>query len=125
MNVFDYTNNICQSRENIWGEFSEKEYVPFMVNRGLSFHYDTVMFAQEMNQRQDLPKQQQYDFLRLSIEPKKKRWSKWHKQSKDEETLKIAELYGISIRLAQQYLSLLSTEQIDAIMVQTETGGRK
>lgn len=41
----------------------EKDYVPFIVNRALSYHYDCVMFANEMNKYPSLGKKPQFDFL--------------------------------------------------------------
>ena len=50
MTPFDYLNAINQSKENlIVDELSEKEYVPFVVNKGLSYFPDTILYANEMN----------------------------------------------------------------------------
>ncbi len=124
-NPFDYITNISTSTKSIWdGELSEKEYTPFIVNRGLSQFYDTVLFAQEMNQRSGIPGRWQYDFYRLGIEHKKKRFAKWNKPEKLENIDVIAHHYQINRRDVEQYLALLNTAEIDNIMDSLSKGGR-
>lgn len=124
MNPFDYSNNISQSTEDIWTDESESEYTPFMVNRALSQFYDTCMFAQEMNASFGLTNRMQYDFLRHSVNPKKKRFAKWHKPEKDSQIDALCQVFGISLDVARQYVSLISNEELKLIMEKTYTGGR-
>lgn len=124
MNPFDYSNNISQSNEDIWTDDSDVEYNPFMVNRALSQFYDTCMFAQEMNASFGLTNRMQYDFLRHSVQPKKKRFAKWHKPEKDAQISAMCQVFGISLDVARQYVSLISKEELKLIMEKTYTGGR-
>lgn len=124
MNPFDYSNNISQSNEDIWTDDSDTEYNPFMVNRALSQFYDTCMFAQEMNASFGLTNRMQYDFLRHSVQPKKKRFAKWHKPEKDAQISAMCQVFGISLDVARQYVSLISKEELKLIMEKTYTGGR-
>lgn len=124
MNPFDYSNNISQSNEDIWTDDSDAEYNPFMVNRALSQFYDTCMFAQEMNTSFGLTNRMQYDFLRHSVQPKKKRFAKWHKPEKDAQISAMCQVFGISLDVARQYVSLISKEELKLIMEKTYTGGR-
>lgn len=124
MNPFDYSNNISQSNEDIWTDDSDAEYNPFMVNRALSQFYDTCMFAQEMNASFGLTNRMQYDFLRHSVQPKKKRFAKWHKPEKDAQISAMCQVFGISLDVARQYVSLISKEELKLIMEKTYTGGR-
>lgn len=125
MTPFDYVNNISSSRDNIWqDELSEKEYTPFIINRAISQYYDTIMFAQEMNQRSGIPNKWQYDFYRLGIDHKKKRFAKWTKADKTETVDKLAAHYQVNRRTIEQYLELLNTAEIDTIMETLSKGGR-
>ncbi len=124
MNPFDYSNNISQSNEDIWTDDSDAEYNPFMVNRALSQFYDTCMFAQEMNASFGLTNRMQYDFLRHSVQPKKKRFAKWYKPEKDAQISAMCQVFGISLDVARQYVSLISKEELKLIMEKTYTGGR-
>ena len=61
MNPFDYLNSINVSKQNLMrgsndDAVAEKDYVPYMVNRGLSYFQDTVVIANEMNVHHDLDK---------------------------------------------------------------------
>ena len=54
----------------------EKKYPPFIINKGLSYFSDTVMFANEMNRLHHASKHAQFSFLLNTIR-NKKRLSKW------------------------------------------------
>lgn len=81
MSFFDYLNAINTTKKDLMKEdpLSEKDYVPFMINRGLSYFPDTIMYANEMNKYSSIPKDWQFAFYMHSIKPKK-RFSKWHKK---------------------------------------------
>ena len=51
MELKDWLNSINFTKENLIEEDSSliKDYPPYIVNRCLSGHLDTVMFANEMN----------------------------------------------------------------------------
>lgn len=103
--------------------FEEKFYLPFMVNRGLSWFSDTVLFANEMNRRYDIPVRAQYEFLRKSIRPRK-RFSKWLKNERPDSIDLIKAVYGYSTEKARQVLPLLTEEQLKALQDRLEYGGR-
>src|SRR5687768_3879725 len=115
-NPFDFINSI-NNKDYIWDQFSDKDYNPFMVNNGLSYFPDTVLLANEMNTHQNIPKKYQYDFLFHTVS-KKKRFSKWVKKDKGEDTDNlplIMEYYNFSATKAKEALSILTDEQIDKI----------
>lgn len=112
MNIFDITNNINSSKEYNWKEF-KRTYSAFMINKILSMNNDTIFFANEMNKCK-LPPQMQYDFLFYSI-PKKKRWSKYIKTSKNEDLKNISKYFNISLNKAQLYQKFLTPDQLSLI----------
>ena len=126
MSPFDYINNVSESRTSIWQDgISETEYNPFMTNRGLSQFRDTVLFAQEMNRYgQFLSPKMQYDFYRLGITHKKKRFAKWHKPDKLEEIEMLARHFNINIRVLENYVSLMSETDYATLIGSLEKGGR-
>ena len=65
MELKDWLNSINQTKKHLIDEDPsiEKEYPPYIINRCFSGHLDTVMFANEMNKYNFLPKKLQYDFL--------------------------------------------------------------
>jgi NACalpha-BTF3-like transcription factor len=126
MSFFDFLNAINDTKKDLIREdpHTEKDYVPFMINRGLSYFPDTVMFANEMNTHADIPKQWQFDFYRNGI-VKKKRFSKWHKRDQDTDEVKLVmKEYNYSSEKAMNALSLLTAEQIKQLKEKYQTGGR-
>ena len=105
-------------------DIDERSYVPFVVNRSLSYFADTVGLANVMNQHHHVDKKLQYHFL-INIIRKRKRFSKWIKPDlvSDMETVK--EYYGYSNDKARQALNLLSPEQIEELRKKVSKGGRK
>ena len=67
MNPFDYLNAINNTKEDIMvDDIAEKGYNPFMINRGLSYFNDTVLFANEMNRLHHTPNRLQFDVFQGS-----------------------------------------------------------
>ena len=125
MNHFDYLSSINDNKKNIMiDDLAEKDYNSFMVNRDLSYFYDTALLANEMNQRAHVDSKMQYDFLRTVIR-KKKRFSKWGKAEKLKDVDAIKQYYGYSREKAFQVLSLLTPDQLKHIHLKLSKGGRK
>jgi hypothetical protein len=125
MTPFDFLNSINDNKQDLFTDpQAEKDYNAFMVNRGLSYFPDTILYANEMNRNFDMPKEWQFQFLRLSI-PKKKRFSKWHKKDSVTDLLKlIMKHYKYSEKRAYEVINILSPTQIEEIRASYETGGR-
>ena len=124
MNPFEYVNAICDSKQNlIVDEASEKAYNPFMINRTLSYHFDTVLLANEMNQRAHLDKKLQNDFL-INTVRKKKRFAKWAKPISSDDLEVVKEYYGYSNEKARQVLPLLNDDQMGQLRQRIFKGGK-
>jgi len=126
MTPFDFLNAINETKKDLIKEdpSNEKEYSAWMVNRGLSFFSDTVMYANEMNQRHQVSNKWQFQFLLNSI-PKKKRFSKWFKREEEKNLKLVMDCYGYSSEKAKQVLEILTPEQLKTIEEKQYTGGRK
>jgi len=126
MSPFDFLNAINTTKKDLLREdpLNEKDYSPYMVNRGLSYFSDTVMMANEMNINSGIPKKWQNDFLLTTIS-KKKRFSQWHKKEKNSESLElIMDYYKYSTEKAKEVLSIFTDEQIETIKQKMYKGGR-
>ena len=120
---FDFINAINHSKVDlIVDDWSEKQYTPYLVNRGLSFGSDTVIPANEMNSRPHLDKKLQFQFLINTVRPRK-RYNKWVKAEKVEAIELIKTYYGYSTEKARQALSILTSEQIEHIKQKLQKGG--
>lgn len=102
----------------------EKKYPPFIINKGLSYFSDTIMYANEMNRLHHATKHMQFSFFLNSIKSRK-RFSKWLKASKIKDLDVIKQHFGYSNKKAQEVLSILTKEQIDYIKERLYKGGRK
>jgi len=119
VNPFDFTNSINQTKQDLMrntanDKLAEKSYSPFLTNRALSYHNDTVFYANEMNTRHFLDNLLQYDFLLNTVRPKK-RFAKWSKKDKDSDVAIVREYYGYNELKARQALTILTDDQLNAI----------
>lgn len=127
MTPFDFIKAITETKDNLLvgtdnDELAEKDYNPFIVNRGLSFFPDTVLYANEMNVHHTLDKSLQFLFLLNSIRPRK-RYSKWLKKEKVDAIEMISECFGYSLAKSKDVVNLLSDEQLKLIKTKLEKGG--
>ena len=77
----DWLNSINQNKKNILEEDPTAKYPSYIINRCMSGHLDTVMFANEMNLSAQLDSDMQYSFYLNSLR-KKRRFSPWQKKDK-------------------------------------------
>ena len=121
---FDYINDIHHSKQDlIVDEWSEKQYNPFIINKGLSYGHDTVIPANEMNSRPHLDKILQFHFLINIVRPRK-RFNKWIKVDKIDELEVVKEYYGYSTEKAKQVLPLLNESVLDKMKKSLTRGGK-
>ena len=115
MNPFDYVNSINSNKKDIMvDDESEKGYVPFIINRQLSYFADTVFFANEMNRYHLIDNKLQFHFL-LNITRKRKRFAKWSKPEEHIDLEAVKEYYGYSNEKARSSLTLLTPNQLTSI----------
>ncbi len=116
---FDYAKSIDSKDEKL----PIADYNAFIVNRALSFGWDTVIFANEMNINSNIPKEWQYDFYFHAI-PKKKRYNPWIKCEKLKDVDIIQEYYTCSLQKAIEYARILTTDQITGLKTRLIKGGK-
>ena len=120
----DFLKTINYTKDNLMDEdpLTEKEYVPFVVNRTLSYFPDTVLYANEINLRGHLDNRLQNDYLLNSIR-KKKRFSRWLKPELNEDIDAIKEYYSCNYRKAHEIAKVLTGEQLTLIHKSLKRGG--
>ena len=123
----DYLNSLNLSKEYLlqpedpgW----EKNYPPYIINKCMSHHMDTVMFANEMNRLPHLDKRLQYDFYINTVRPKR-RFSPWGKKQTVKDLDLVKKYYGYSNEKAIQALRILTPKQLDYIKEKLNKGGKK
>jgi len=102
----------------------DKAYVPFMINRGLSYFKDTILFANEMNIHHNIPNRMQYDFYR-NIVTAKRRFSKWGKKANVMKDVEIIQKeYGYSREKAEAVYPLFNKNEINKLYKKHDKGGK-
>ena len=126
MELKDWLNSLNFTKENLLDDDSylAKEYPPYIINRCMSGHMDSIMYAQEMNKYHFLDKDLQYNFY-LNTLRKRKRFSPWIRKDKVSDLDYVKRYYGYSNEKASQVMKILTPEQITYIKQRLETGGSK
>ena len=124
----DYLNAINFSKVNLldgddltW----EKKFPPYVINRCLSQHIDTIIQANNMNQRHGLAKRLQFHYLLNSIRKRKRFGGKSISTAKSKNLEYVKEYYGYSNSKAKVALDILDTKQLNLIKSKLDKGGRK
>lgn len=125
LSPFDFIGAIDQKRlMDFSQDWVEKQYDPFMVNRGYLQAQRTVGVAAMMDQFNNLDKKMQFDFY-WNVLPKSSSFNRWTKQDKENEE-KIAllkQVYGISRAKCLEVLPLIT--DWDVLAQRVFQGGRK
>lgn len=128
MNPFDFVNSINSNKRNLIKESddpetAEAEYVPYIVNRSLSYFADTVLYANEMNKLQ-VNNKAQYLYLLNTIRPAK-RFSKWVKREDQADVDAVSEYFKCSPLKAIQAINILQPDDLQRIKQKLQRGGNK
>lgn len=129
MNLFkDIIPSILQGKTPVLQTADDfKSYVPFQVNRALSYYSDCIYFANEMNRLHMLPEKMQHDFYFYGLRKYKRPFpGKWAKKLDDDaENVKaIMEKTGYSYQKAMDILPLLDDEQLVKLHKEFDKGGK-
>ena len=118
--------SVNNTKEHLYADDPDrvKSYPPYIINRCLSGHVDSILFANAMNLNQHLDKRLQYDFL-LNTLRKRKRFTPWLKKEQINDLDLVKKHYDYSNEKAKIALSLLTKTQIEYIRNKHEKGGRR
>ena len=122
----DYLNDINHTKELLMDtedEMWEKKYSPFISNRCLYPHLDTILLVNEMNIYNGLDNKLQFQFLLNSIRTRK-RFAPWLKTSKINNLETIKEYFGYSDQRAKEVLNVLTDEDISYMETKLDKGGK-
>mgnify|MGYP001365370548 FL=1 len=122
----DWLNSVNFNKDNLIEEDEEaiSSYPPYIVNRCLSGHLDTVLFANEMNKYSNIDKDMQYSFFLYTLR-KRKRFSPWLKKEQMDNLDLVKKHYGYSNEKAKVAVSLLTKTQLELIRNKHDRGGKR
>ena len=124
MNPFDFIKSITYTKQDIMHDLNESEYEPFLANRALAYYQDCILYANEMNRRFELSNRLQYHYLLNTIR-KRKRFAKWIKPEKIDDLKIVMEYYQVSRAKAEEYLNIISENDIAILRKKMNKGGVK
>ena len=122
----DWLNSVNINKDNLIEEDPEaiSSYPPYIINRCLSGHLDTVLFANEMNKYSNLDKDMQYSFFLYTLR-KRKRFSPWLKKEQVDDLDLVKKHYGYSNEKAKIAVNLLTKTQLEYIRNKHDMGGKR
>ncbi len=120
----DWLNSINQNKNNLLKEDPTAKYPAYIINRCMSGHLDTILYANEMNLSAHLDSDMQYSFYLNSVR-KRKRFSPWLRKDEIKDLELVKRYYGYSNEKAKQALRILTKDQINFIKSKFETGGKR
>ena len=117
----DIIPSILQTKKNVLE--NEKDYNAYVINKALSFHYDCVLQANEMNRYPNLPVTLQYQYLLNTVRGYKRPYRKWVKRETVDNLEAVKEYYNYSDEKAREVMVLLSDAQLELIKKKIDKGG--
>ena len=117
----DIIPSILQNKNDILED--EKDYHAFVINKALSFHYDCVLQANEMNKYPGLSATLQYQYLLNTVRGYKRPFRKWEKRETIDDLEAVKEYYNYSYEKAKDALVLLNNAQKEEIRKAIDKGG--
>jgi hypothetical protein len=117
----DIIPSLMQTKKDVLEK--ESDYVPYIVNKALSFHYDCILQSNMMNILPNTDKRMQYDFYLNTIRSYKRPFRKWHKAETNEDLTSVMEYYSFSLSKAREALVLLNDSQLSLIKKNLYKGG--
>ena len=117
----DIIPSILQNKKNVLD--NEKDYNAYVVNKALSFHYDAVLQANQMNLLPNLSGAMQYQYLLNKVRGYKRPYQKWVKRETTEDLEAVKEYYDYSNDKARDVMVLLNDAQKEEIKKRLYKGG--
>lgn len=114
---FDFVSSVSDNKKDLIksGTHSESEYIPYIVNKSLSYHLDSLFYANDMNIFANIPKVQQYQYLLSTLKPRK-RFGKWQKPVEDQLVIAIESIFDISLQTARDLAQVLNTKEQEQVL---------
>jgi len=117
----DILPSILQNKNNVLED--ENDYNAYVINKALSFHYDCVLQANEMNKFPSASGTMQYQYLLNSIRGYKRPFRPWQKRETIEDLDVVKEYFNYSNEKDKEVLVLLDANQIEEIRNKVQKGG--
>lgn len=113
-NLTGWMKEINELHEEEQDDFSD--YVPFLINRCLSYYPDTIYQANDMNMFTNIPKEIQYQYYINTVE-KRKRFSPWAKRDVEMDNIcnKLISVLHVSKKQAKDIFKTLDDSEVEEL----------
>ena len=127
MKLSDYLNAINHTKVSMDKldddyEYVLKKYVPFIINKGMSYFPESIIQSNNMNFFCGIDKRMHFDYLQHSVR-KRKRFSKWLKKNTSSDLQVIKDYFGYSNSKAYDVLDILTKDDINKMKGELSIGG--
>jgi hypothetical protein len=123
---FDFVNSVLQGNTAIqFTSDNQKHYSQYLTNRALAMYVDTLPFAAEANRFRNVDDQLHYDLLFYGIRKFRRPRGKWPKAATNSRIDELCTYYGVSRKVAAEYLRTHTDEQLNTIHLALSEGGQK
>jgi len=127
MKLSDYLNAINHTKVSMDKldddyEYVLKKYVPFIINKGMSYFPESIIQSNNMNFFCGIDKRMHFDYLQHSVR-KRKRFSKWLKKNTSNDLQVIKDYFGYSNSKAYDVLDILTKDDINKMKGDLSIGG--
>lgn len=119
----DWIPSLLHTKRSIITTENEKEYKPYIVNRSISQHNDTILYVNEMNRYHNLENKLQYDFYLFTLKSKKRPFQKWYKTNESDDIQCVKEYFGYSSEKAKEALRILTPLELETMKKILHKGG--
>jgi hypothetical protein len=121
---FDFVKEILTGNNNsFYNDDTKDGYNSFIINRSLTSHVDTILYANEMNMRPNMDNKMAFDFYKNTIRSKRRPFVKWLSRDKNDDIKCVKEYYKYSTAKALETIKLLSEDELNYIKRQIDPGG--
>lgn len=125
--IFAYVDAVSYSKKDMMrntpnDSLAERDYSPYMTNRSLSYHADSIFQSNEMNLCGYIDNLLQFDYFINSLR-KRKRFAKWSKPAQNRDLEAIMEYFGYGRAKAEDALKTLTTQDIAIVHKKIYRGG--
>ena len=120
MNLFDHLSNLTVNKidYDVTNDEMDKTYAPYMINRFISMSEIYLPLVNEINRCQNLPKEAHYTYFK-NVLPKRKLYFKYLKKKneiKENDKEMLCKYFKIGPRQVDEYISILTKEQVKIIV---------
>jgi len=103
-------------------EYVLKKYIPFIINKGMSYFPESIIQSNNMNFFCGIDKRMHFDYLQHSVR-RRKRFSKWLKKNTPDDLQVVKDYFGYSNSKAYDVLDILTGDDINKMKGELSIGG--